>query len=264
MADVLNINVSSNAPELLESVAERIEIGTASVAVVGLGDRGLHLLLAAAAAGYPVIGIDADRAPDPSLAGGPHVPPRGGRRRSRRACTRGFAGSPATALAADVVIMTATDGAPEVLIDEVAEGLRRGQLIIVDSLVDAHGADRVRGALETSGITDGIDFGLAVASGDGFGEPSEVAEISTSNEISTCDDTAELAEALYRRIGVAMSAVVWDAACSRSSVRASTRAEQLTVERMRQREDQRHGRDPRPQRGGRVGPDPSDDSLTGE
>lgn len=227
MADVLNITVTSSGPEVLEGVVERLAIGTASIAVVGLGDRGLHLLLAAAAAGYPVIGIDPDARRIQALREGrTYLLEEGDGAHGGLAHAR-FAESPVTALAADVVIMTGTDGAPEVLVDEVAEGLRRGQLVIVDSLVDAHGASRVRQALETSGITDGIDFGLAVASGDGFGG---------STGISTDDDTVDLAEGLYHRIGVAMSAVVWDAACSRSSVRASSRAEQLTVERMRQRD----------------------------
>ena len=229
MGDVLNITVSSSTPGVLTGVAERIEIATASIAVVGLGDRGLHLLLAAAAAGYPVIGIDADTRRIQALREGrTYLLEEGDGAHGGLAHAR-FAESPAAALAADVVIMTSTDGAPEPLVDTVAEGLRRGQLIIVDSLVDAHGADRVRVAFETSGITDGIESGLVVASADGFGGASAPAGI------STCDDMADLAEALYRRIGVAMSAAVWDAACSRSSVRASTRAEQLAVERLRQR-----------------------------
>jgi Glycosyltransferases involved in cell wall biogenesis len=232
VADVLNITVSQSAPEVLGGVVERIEIGTASVAVIGLGDRGLHLLLAAAAEGFPVIGIDADARRIQALRDGRTYLLEEGDGAHGGLATARFATSPVTALAADVVIMTGTDGAPELLISEIAEGLRRGQLVIVDSVVDTHGADRVRAALETSGITEGIDFGLAVAVSGGFGGAPEAAVGNAS-----CDeDTAVLAELLYQRFGVAQSAVVWDAACSRSSVRACTRAEQLTLERMRQRE----------------------------
>jgi glutamate dehydrogenase/leucine dehydrogenase len=46
----------------LDELARRIDARTAVVAVVGLGYVGLPLLLAAARAGYRVIGVDADAA----------------------------------------------------------------------------------------------------------------------------------------------------------------------------------------------------------
>jgi hypothetical protein len=53
-----------------QGLARRVDARTATVAVVGLGYVGLPLLLAAARAGYPVIGVDADAGKIDALANG--------------------------------------------------------------------------------------------------------------------------------------------------------------------------------------------------
>jgi hypothetical protein len=233
VAEVLNISVApaarehAVAPDVLEAVADRIELGTASIAVVGLGDRGLQLLLAAAGVGFPVIGIDDDDRRIRSLRDGRSYLLEAGSGSHGGLGTARFAGSPTTALAADVVILTGTDDRPERLIADVAEGLRPGQLVIVDSVVDAAGASRVRRAFEATGLVDGRDLGLALASSSGFDDGADV--------IGRGDESAALATRLYDRLGIGTSDAAWDAACSRTPAQPCTHGEQLIIDRLRHR-----------------------------
>lgn len=232
VAGVLDITVSESPSPVLDGVADRIDVGTAPLAVVGLGDRGLHLLLSAVEEGYPVIGIDADDRRIHALRDGRAYLQEGGEARGGLTTTR-FATSPVAALAADVVIVTGAEvdqGTPEQLMGEVAEGLRRGQLVVLDCVVDARVADRVRAALETSGLKAGADFGLAIVVGGGPGGDPD------TRRMSACDErTATLAERLYRRLGASVSAVAWDAASERAMSRPCTPGEQQTLERLRDR-----------------------------
>ena len=231
--DVLDITVSDSPSAIPDGVGDRIAVGTARLAVVGLGDRGLHLLLSAVEEGYPVIGIDADVRRIRALREGrAYLLESGGGARGSLRSTR-FATSAVAALAADVVIVTGAEGdqgTPEQLMGEVAEGLRRGQLVVLDCVVDARVADRVRAALETSGLKAGTDFGLAVAVGGALGAPSAMGSLSAYDE-----RTATLAQRLYQRLGVSVSAVAWDAASERALARPCTPYEQRTVERLRER-----------------------------
>ncbi|MGZ4689998.1 MAG: glycosyltransferase [Acidimicrobiia bacterium] len=231
---VLDITGAESAsPSVLDGVDDRIAVGTASIAVIGLGDRGLHLLLSAMEEGFPVIGIDADGRRIRALREGRAYLQEGGEAGRGSLNTTRFATSPVAALAADIVIVTGADvdqGTPEQLMGEVAEGLRRGQLVVVDSVMDGHVADRVRAALESSGLHAGADFGLAVAVG---GAPGAAAD---TRSMSACDErAAHLAERVYRKLGVSVCAVAWDTATRSEQSRPCTPGEQRILEQLRER-----------------------------
>ena len=153
------------------TVQERIALRTATVGMVGLGYVGLPLLVAAAAEGFRVIGVDTDErrvaslqsrhsyvvdVSDEEMAGLDH--PR-------------FSTSPLTLKDADIIIMAVptplTDGVPDLTLvrnasADVATGLRRGCLVILESTTYPGTTEEVvRPILETSGLEAGRDFFLA-------------------------------------------------------------------------------------------------------
>lgn len=234
VSGVVDITGADSSSAVLDGVADRIAVGTATIAVVGLGDRGLHLLLSAAEEGHPVIGIDADPRRIRALRDGRAYLREGSDDGRGTLNTTRFTTSPVAAVAADVVFVTGTESGteadqatPEQLMIEVAEGLRRGQLVIVDCLVEPRLADRVRVALESSGLAAGTDFGLAVAVGGADG-----AEADTRS-MSACDDrTAVLARVVYDALGVAVSAEIWDPPSERVRARPASPGEQRVAARL--------------------------------
>ena len=239
---VVDITVVEPHAGVLAGVRDRIALGTAPLAVVGLGDRGLHLLLAAAEEGFPVIGIDGDARRVRALRDGRTYLREGQVAGGDSLANTRFATSAVAALAADVVIVAGGEvdhGAPEELVHEVAEGLRRGQLVVFDSTVDTRVAHRLRAALEQTGLKAGVDFGLAVSVGAPAADVGSPRILRASNEL-----TATITEQLYGRLGPPVRAGAWAAAADAANDAASeharhescTPAERETLERLQQRD----------------------------
>jgi nucleotide sugar dehydrogenase len=170
------IAVSDGAPDRregahLDDLARRIDNRTATVAVVGLGYVGLPLLLAAARAGYPVIGVDSDGGKVESLKDGrSHVDDvRAGELDVLQGAT--LSGDPAVLAAADVVVLSVptplSDGSPDLgpvrhATQDVAEVLYPGTLVILESTTWPGTTEEVvRPSLESGGLRAGVDFALA-------------------------------------------------------------------------------------------------------
>lgn len=157
-------------PAPFDRLAERLELRTATVAVVGLGYVGLPLLVTAAGAGFPVIGYDADRRKVDALNDGvsyiEDVP---------TAVVQGlpdarFSDTPGVLAAADVILIAVPtplhDGGPDLSIVEaavrdVAHALRRGQLVVLESTTYPGTTEEiVLPILATSGLEVGTDYAL--------------------------------------------------------------------------------------------------------
>jgi len=165
--------VERDAGRWRRGLAAAIRGRRARVAVVGLGQVGLVLLVAARRAGFDVLGVDPDEAKLAHLAAGrsylqdvpaSEVAGLGPGQLSRETGPAAGAGV--------VVICVPTplsDGRPDLSAVRAAAGalarcLRRGTLVILESTV-APGTteDVVRPLLESSGLSAGADFALAHA-----------------------------------------------------------------------------------------------------
>jgi nucleotide sugar dehydrogenase len=201
---------SGAGPTPLDVLAERLEDGTARVAVVGLGYVGLPLLLGMHRAGFPVTGIDDDgakiallregRSPIVDVADHELAPLAGA-----------FGVEPGALANADVVIMCLptplTDGMPDLAMVEAAAGsaaahLRPGMLIVLESTTYPGTTEELlRPILEKSGLVAGADFALAysperIDPGRVGGRIEETPKI-VAGITERCRD---LAAALYRRV----------------------------------------------------------------
>ena len=155
----------------LAHLSTRIADRTATVAVVGMGYVGLPLLLAAAAEGFPIIGVDTDPNKVESLRSGrsyvvdvsDHDIP-----------TSGAVQYSTDSLAlrdADVIIIAVPtplrEGSPDLSLvtsaaSDVALVLRPGQLVVLESTTyPGTTEDLVLPLLEKSGLVAGRDFALA-------------------------------------------------------------------------------------------------------
>jgi len=155
----------------LDDLRRRIDARTATVAVVGLGYVGLPLLLAAARAGYPVIGVDADAAKIAALtAGRSHITDVSiGDLSGLDAAT--MSTDPAVLADADIVLLALPtpllDGSPDLgpvnrATDTLALVLYPGTLVILESTTWPGTTEEVlRPALEAGGMEVGVDFALA-------------------------------------------------------------------------------------------------------
>jgi UDP-N-acetyl-D-glucosamine dehydrogenase len=155
----------------LAELARRLDARTATVAVVGLGYVGLPLLLAAARAGYPVIGVDADAVKIDALANGRSyiTDVSSGDLGSLDAATLSV--DPGVLEHADVVLLAVPtplrDGTPDLgpvqqATDTLARVLYPGTLVVLESTTWPGTTEEVLcPALEASGLQAGVDFALA-------------------------------------------------------------------------------------------------------
>jgi nucleotide sugar dehydrogenase len=175
--DVLWIDASRSldrqtlAENALAQLEETIARRTAVVAVVGLGYVGLPLVLAAAQAGFPILGVDAnEELVDELRAGRSHIVDVADD--DLAVLDRPmFTSDPTFLRGARVVIIAVPtplrDGAPDLgpirtACAAVAASLRPGQLVILESTTyPGTTQEVVRPILETSGLRAGIDFALA-------------------------------------------------------------------------------------------------------
>ena len=155
----------------LDELARRIDARTAVVGVVGLGYVGLPLLLAAARAGYPVIGVDASEIKIDGVTNGLSYinDVSDGDLAILDAST---ISSDAAVLAdADIVIIAVptplSDGSPDLgpvmaATDSLARVLYEGTMVVLESTTWPGTTEEVLcPALEAGGLQVGIDFALA-------------------------------------------------------------------------------------------------------
>jgi UDP-N-acetyl-D-glucosamine dehydrogenase len=173
----------------LAALAEAIADRTATVAVVGLGYVGVPLLVAAAAEGFRLIGVDADAEKVRGL--------RQGKSHVVDVCPEDLAWSgdeitwdgraqfstdPCILVAADIIVVAVPtplrDGTPDLSLvtaamEDVARALRPGQLVVLESTTYPGTTEElVRPILEATGLVAGRDFALAysperISPGDG-------------------------------------------------------------------------------------------------
>ena len=158
-------------PRHLADLEQRIEQRTATVAVVGLGYVGLPLLVAAAAEGFNVIGLDRDLAKVRSLRAGQSYIPDIADAELAVADRAQFTSDFRVLIAADVVVVAVptplADGTPDLTLvrsamEGVASVLRPGQLVVLESTTYPGTTEElVRPILESSGLVAGLDFALA-------------------------------------------------------------------------------------------------------
>jgi UDP-N-acetyl-D-glucosamine dehydrogenase len=155
----------------VDTLIARLERRQAIVAVVGLGYVGLPLLVASAAEGFDVVGVDADGARVASLKAG-RSPVGDVSADDLRWAERGqFSTDPRVLIAADVVVVAVPtplrDGTPDLSLvsaamADVAAVLRPGQLVILESTTYPGTTEElVRPILEGSGFRAGTNFWLA-------------------------------------------------------------------------------------------------------
>jgi UDP-N-acetyl-D-glucosamine dehydrogenase len=179
MTSILTDRRSSSAGiPPLAALAERIADRTATVAVVGLGYVGVPLLVAAAAEGFRLIGVDSDAEKVRGLrAGTSHVTDVApedlvwaGDEITWQGCAQ-FSTDPCILVAADVIVVAVPtplrDGTPDLSIvraamDDVARALRPGQLIVLESTTYPGTTEEVvRPILDATGLVAGLDYALA-------------------------------------------------------------------------------------------------------
>jgi UDP-N-acetyl-D-glucosamine dehydrogenase len=163
-----DLDRDASAP--LALLADRLQLKTATVAVVGLGYVGLPLLVAAAREGFDVIGVDADTRKIEALRRGQSyvvdtTPDDLQALRGARVTD-----SPLALLTADAVIVAVPtplkDGGPDLSLvtraaADIAEVLRPGQLVVLESTTYPGTTEEVvLPILEGSGLKNGQDFAL--------------------------------------------------------------------------------------------------------
>jgi nucleotide sugar dehydrogenase len=154
----------------LDALAVRIRERSATVAVVGLGYVGLPLLVGMHAAGFRVIGVDADeRKLDLLRARRSHIPDVSDAEiEAMDGAT--FSTTPAPLADADVVVLCLptplTDGAPDLTMvltagEDVARYLKPGVLVVLESTTYPGTTEELlRPILEATGLSAGRDFAL--------------------------------------------------------------------------------------------------------
>lgn len=159
----------------LEELHARIAERTAVVAVVGLGHVGLPLLVAAAAEGFHVMGVDADEAKVASLRSGRSYVVDVGDRLVGLLAGAHLDTSPRALIAADVIIVAVPtplcNGSPDLSLvrramEDVGASLRPGQLVVLESTTyPGTTEEMVLPLLERGGLEAGRHFALACSPG---------------------------------------------------------------------------------------------------
>lgn len=155
----------------LETLAARIRGKEATVCVLGLGYVGLPLLLAAADAGFPVIGLDSNEGiVEGLLEGRSHITDIKDSDISSLD-KAGFTTDPVSIAKSDIVIVCVptplTDHSPDLSLvqgaaRDVAKFLTPGTLVILESTTYPGTTEEImRPILEASGYGTGTDFALA-------------------------------------------------------------------------------------------------------
>ena len=149
----------------------RIADRSATVAVVGLGYVGLPILTAAGREGFNLVGIDTSEAKIASLQTGRSYVADVPDDQVTALEVAEFATDHSTLVSADVIIVAVPtplrDGGPDLSLvlqagKQIAETLRRGQLIVLESTTyPGTTQDVFRPMLESSGLIAGEDFALA-------------------------------------------------------------------------------------------------------
>ncbi len=155
----------------LDELARRIDARTATVAVVGLGYVGLPLLLAAARAGYPVIGVDAATTKVQALNDRDSYVTDVSDGDLALLDTATISTNSAVLADADVVILAVPtplrDGSPDLgpvksATDALATVLYPGTLVVLESTTWPGTTEEVLcPSLESAGLRVGVDFALA-------------------------------------------------------------------------------------------------------
>lgn len=163
--------VLARRPHHPSELEQRIEQRTATVAVVGLGYVGLPLLVAAAAEGFTVVGLDRDLHKIHSLRSGQSYVPDITDEELAHAERGQFTSDFRVLVAADVVIVAVptplADGTPDLTLvrsamEGVASVLRPGQLVVLESTTYPGTTEElVKPILESTGLVAGLDFALA-------------------------------------------------------------------------------------------------------
>ena len=155
----------------LSGLARRLHARTAPVAVVGLGYVGLPLLLAAADAGHPVIGVDVSQAKVADLAVGRSYITDIADAELAVLTSATLTTDAARLAAADVVLLAVptplSDGSPDLRpVREATEALAAvmtpGTLVVLESTTWPGTTEEVLlPILESHGLRAGVDFALA-------------------------------------------------------------------------------------------------------
>lgn len=198
-------------PRGLDVLRERLEMGTATIGVVGLGYVGLPLLVMAASQGFPVIGVDADERKIESLERGESYIVDVTNDELQSLVLPRFTSSSRALLAADVVIVAVPtplrDGGPDLslVLDaarSIAQILRPGRLVVLESTTYPGTTEEVvLPVLENSGLKAGLDFALGysperIDPGSGrtlYEVPKIVSGVGA--------EAGDLVELLYRKLG---------------------------------------------------------------
>ncbi|MFL5768361.1 MAG: nucleotide sugar dehydrogenase [Actinomycetota bacterium] len=158
------------AVDPLDRLAERLNSGTATAGVVGLGYVGLPLLTTMHEAGFRVLGIDRDEEKILRLAGG--VSPIADVTDAQVAGLEDgtFSAEPGPLAEADVIVLCLptplTDGSPDLTMvltaaEDVARYLRPGTLVVLESTTYPGTTEELlRPILESTGLLAGRDFAL--------------------------------------------------------------------------------------------------------
>ncbi len=171
----MNTQPAAQADDLLGPALRRIAERRALVGIVGLGYVGLPLALAAAKAGFPVLGFDIDAERVAKLNRGEsfvrHIPTAAiheAARAGRFTATHDFSrlDEPDAVLIAVPTPLTKQREPDMSFIERtaraVAARLRRGQLVVLESTTWPGTTEEVlKPILETSGLAGGVDFFLA-------------------------------------------------------------------------------------------------------
>jgi UDP-N-acetyl-D-glucosamine dehydrogenase len=155
----------------LRRLLRRIEDREADVVVVGLGYVGLPLALAADAAGFPTRGYDVNAAKVAALRAGRSYLAEDVPDAALSASGVEWTSNPDVLREADVVLIAVPtpllDGTPDLgpvraAVADVAEALRAGQLVVLESTTWPGTTEEVlQPMLEAAGVQAGVDFALA-------------------------------------------------------------------------------------------------------
>lgn len=161
----------AHLPSALGGLLGRIDAREAEVVVVGLGYVGLPLALAADAAGFPTCGYDVDATKVAALRAGRSYLEEDVPDPAVAASDVTWTSDPEVLRSADVVLIAVPtpllDGTPDLgpvraAVADVAEALRAGQLVVLESTTWPGTTEEVlQPMLEAAGVQAGVDFALA-------------------------------------------------------------------------------------------------------
>lgn len=195
-------------PAPLADLLGRIEARRASVAVVGLGYVGLPLALATAGVGFPTLGFDLDAERLAELHAGRSYLAADVADADLRAAPVRWTADPSALRSADVVVIAVPtpllDGTPDLgpvrsAVAAVAEGLRPGQLVVLESTTWPGTTEEVLlPMLQSAGLRAGEDFALAFSPE--RVDPGSTWDVSTTPKVvgGVTAACSTVAAALYR------------------------------------------------------------------